>query len=176
MVIYTKRGDKGETCLFDNSTVSKSSEILNAIGSIDELNALLGMVTSTSSNKYICRNLTKIQKNLMIISSIIAGKNLNFSLQETKKIEKQIDKLESQLPKLNNFIIPGGTKESSMLQYIRAVARRAERFAVSVDEEEKNKNILAYMNRLSDFLFILARKTNPDLQVEDVVWTLNKSK
>ncbi len=164
MAIYTKRGDKGETSLYDknsrqNIRVSKDSLRIEAIGAIDELNSYLGVASA---------DLKDIQRDLFTIGSILAGAKLRFPKSKIKKLEKVIDKLEGTLPVLKNFILPGGIQTAANLQYARALCRRAERAIVRL--EIKNQEILAYINRLSDYLFMLARKANYDVGIKEEVW------
>lgn len=167
MAIYTKRGDKGETSLYDknsrqNIRVSKDSLRIGAIGAIDELNSYLGVAST---------NLKDIQRDLFTIGSILAGARLSFGKAKTKKLEKTIDKLEGKLPVLKNFILPGGTSEAAHLQYARALCRRAERELVSLSKtQDINPNILTFMNRLSDYLFMFARKANYDAKIKEETW------
>lgn len=161
MPIYTKKGDKGRTCLYSGERVSKDSLTIEAIGAIDEANSWLGIIGDFED----------IQRNLMTISSILAGADLKFALAGTRKLEKEIDKLDKDLPILTNFILPGGSKEASLLHLARSVVRRAERAVVVLAKAEKiNPNIPSFLNRLSDFLFTLARKANYNSKIKEVVW------
>jgi ATP:cob(I)alamin adenosyltransferase len=147
------------------------------LGTIDELNSFLGVTISFSNISEITSFLRQIQKNLLTISSIIAGKKLTFSISETRKLEKIIDKYEKTLPSLRNFILPGGTVFAVHLHYARSLARKVERNVVALSKERKvSPKILAYLNRLSDFLFILARYVNNEAKVNEEVWLGNKRK
>lgn len=176
MAIYTKRGDRGRTSLYDcanaqRKRVVKSSARIEAIGAIDELNSYLGVCLSLTSVKDLEKNLKSIQKDLFTIGSILAGSKLRFFRSRTFNLERKIDKMEKKLPVLKNFILPGGSVFASRLQYSRALTRRAERKVVALSEVETVKpQILMYLNRLSDFLFILARKVNDNLMVNEEVW------
>jgi len=163
--IYTKTGDKGETGTIVGR-MSKSDQLAVAIGSIDELNSWIGLCRSHTKLE---DELRKIQNNLFVIGSTMAGsKRRKFKASETKRLEKFIDKLTLQLPKLDNFVYPVG-----YLQVARSVARRAEREVVAL-EIKKNissmKNILKYLNRLSDALFVMARRVNLQLKIKEEVW------
>ena len=166
MAIYTKTGDKGETRVFDKKTqdlikVSKTSCKIAAIGAMDELNSFLGIISGQ----------TDIQGDLFTINSILAGSKLRFSKIKTKKLEKAVDKWEGALPVLKNFIYYGGTPEASMLFYARALCRRAERSLVEFSKEQKiPEAILTYMNRLSDYLFMLARSVNYRKGISETFW------
>ena len=171
MVLYTKTGDKGKTSLFKGDRVLKSNPQIEAIGAIDELNSYLGIVISSSQDQVLNRRLKDIQRDLLSIDSIIAGSKLRFFTNKTGRLEKETDKLEGGLPRLKNFIVPGGDPVAAQLQYARALARRAERIVVALSNKEKVRpEILAYFNRLSDFLFILARKVNHDLEIKEEIW------
>lgn len=175
MAIYTKRGDRGETSLYDESSqrirVSKDSLRIEAIGAIDELNSYLGVISSSSEDPELDKILKNTQRDLLTIGSILSGSKLRFFNSETKKIEKIIDKIEGSLPVLKNFVLPGGSQVSGQLQYARALTRKAERRLVQLNQiEEVRPQILAYLNRLSDLLFMLARKQNHALNVSDEIW------
>jgi cob(I)alamin adenosyltransferase len=179
MVIYTKKGDKGETGMFSNNPlqqvrVSKDSVKVEVLGAIDELNSYLGVVRSEKrgvGGGEIDTILRKIQENLLTIGSITGGSRLKFSKIETKRLEKVIDKLEKKLPVLRNFILPGGCEVGAQLQYARTLARRAERRIVALSKvEELRPEILTYLNRLSDTLFMLAREENFKNKVKEEVW------
>lgn len=154
--IYTKKGDKGFTKTFHGS-ISKSDQLAITLGTIDELNSWIGVCGQD-------KELHRIQTNLMTINSILAGsKKYKFRGLEIKRLEILIDKLQAELPELKNFIYPVG-----FLQIARAVCRRAEREVVAL--EIKNKNILKYINRLSDALFVMARYQNQQSGIKEEVW------
>lgn len=175
MSIYTKKGDKGETDLFDVKTgkkikVSKDSPRLEVIGTIDELSSILGITVTLSEEKKDKEFIQKIQKDLFKINSIIAGvKKITFPKTKVSYLKKKIDQLEKNLPKLNKFILPGGTLVSSYLHLARSITRKAERSLVGLIKEKKLKNdsILAFLNRLSDLLFMLARESNSGKGVKE---------
>jgi len=162
MAVYTKTGDRGTTGTFGGKRISKSSKLINTIGAIDELNSYLGIVGK----------LTGIQRNLFTINSILSGAKLNFSKEFTKELEKEIDVMEGKMSVLSNFIIYSGSSKSTKLYYARALTRRAERYLVSLSQKSSidNGNILIYLNRLSDYLFTLARYTNFKKKVKEEVW------
>jgi cob(I)alamin adenosyltransferase len=167
MAIYTKTGDGGETRVFDPKTkkliaVSKSSKIIETIGNIDELNSLLGVIGE----------LTDIQGDLFTINAILAGTKLSFDGAKTKKLEKEIDKLEKTLPVQKNFIYYGGDPKAAFLFLARAVARRAERSLVSLPDLTANRyQLIIYLNRLSDYLFIKAREINFKSGLKENAWS-----
>lgn len=169
MAIYTKKGDKGETSIFNKEKTSKDSLKINAIGTIDEVNSYLGVIISESPE--LKKSINEIQKNLFVIGSILAGAPLRFSKAKTRKLERIIDNLEGSLPVLKNFILPGGSKIGANLHFARTLVRRAERAVVSFNSLEAVKpEILVYLNRLSDYLFMLARNENFKEGVKEEVW------
>lgn len=179
MSIYTKTGDKGSTRVFDKKSgqlvgVKKDSCHIRTIGAIDELNSFLGIVKShfdDSDDRSKIKKIEEIQGNLFTINSILAGSKLRFSKVKSKKMEKKIDELESKLPVQTNFIFYGGSQISSLIFYARALCRRAERSLVSFSKKENvPKPILIYFNRLSDYLFILAREVNFDSKTPEKFW------
>lgn len=173
MPIYTKKGDRGNTGLFGDSEkrVSKASLRVEAIGAVDELDSFLGVTASFSENPEVVQLIKSIQRNLLTVGSALAGSGLEFTKRETTKLEKLIDTWDSELPPLKNFVLPGGSVVSAHLQYCRSLARRAERRVVALSKVEKvASQIMMYLNRLSDFFFVFARKVNSDLRIEDEVW------
>jgi cob(I)alamin adenosyltransferase len=163
MKIYTKIGDKGFTTLWKKCLMTKAPKThsrIIALGAIDELNSVLGAVAAFSVLKRVKKIIKDIQNDLFIIQAEIAGANKKINPDKTKKLEKIIDKLTPKL-KLGKFIIPGGTKTGSLLYLSRAVCRRGEIDMVKLSQKEKiNPEILKYINRLSDFLYILGRWEN----------------
>ena len=175
--IYTRGGDKGSTSLGDGSRVDKSSARIKAYGEVDEANSSIGISVAFSSSK-IKNTLLAIQNDLFDV-----GADLCFPTQEKKKLtilsnrvvflEDEIDKLNKDLSKLESFILPGGTRSSSFLHLSRSLVRRAERSIVELDkDEEVNHNVIKYINRLSDFLFVAARFENK--KEGDILWVPNK--
>lgn len=168
MHIYTKRGDKGETDLFDpktkkKMTVPKDSLRIEVIGSIDEVVSYLGIIKSLKEkkDKKDLDLISKIQTDLFQINSILAGLGKDFPKTKITFLEKQIDSMEKALPKLSSFILPGGSLLSSNYFYVRTLVRRVERNLVKQSKEVKIiSNILVYLNRLSDLMFMLGRKEN----------------
>jgi len=177
MPIYTKNGDKGKTDIFESKCftkirVDKDDIRLQIIGSIDELNSCLGIISSLLKDKKEKQFIEKIQKDLFLMNSLIAGvKNIKFSKTKVNYLEDKIDYLEKKLPKLTNFIFPGGTEVSCFYHLARSITRRAERNIVSFAKENKfNLNILVFINRLSDLFFVLSRWNNLSEGVEEKVW------
>lgn len=177
MAIYTKTGDKGKTSTFGGKRVSKSSKPINAIGAVDELNSFLGIVLAGARQdikilryKDIEKKILEIQKNLFTINAILAGAKLVFPKDAVKGLEKQIDEWEGDLPVQKNFLIYGGTKTAAQIYFARALARRAERSLVSFKIPDSRFQILVYMNRLSDYLFMLARIINFRKKIKETIW------
>jgi cob(I)alamin adenosyltransferase len=165
--IYTRTGDDGTTGLIGGKRVSKDSPPIEACGSLDELNALLGVVRSQTLPDGVDKLLQLVQEHLFTIGAELAtpegserrGKEI--SDIEVQRLESEIDSLEGSIPPLRNFILPGGASAGAKLHLARAVARRAERQCVSLSRFDKvNPQILRYLNRLSDLLFVLARHVN----------------
>lgn len=176
MAIYTKTGDKGETKVFDKKTgelkkVSKTSCQIATIGTLDELNSFLGVVNSQIESEETKKKILEVQSNLFVINSILAGSNIRFPKLKVKKLEKQIDDWEGKLPVLKNFIYYSGVSVSTRIFYARAISRRAERELVALSHEiEVNPTILAFVNRLSDYLFMLGRYINFMSNQKEVAW------
>jgi cob(I)alamin adenosyltransferase len=180
MKIYTKTGDKGETGLFGGERVSKDSLRIEAYGTIDELNAFIGLAIIEVSDKSVKVLLQKIQNWLFSIGADLATpdnertKKLNV-FRTTEEyylyIEKEIDKYESKLDELRNFILPGGTKGAALLHICRTITRRAERMVVALNSTVKiGNNIIIFLNRLSDLFFVLARFDNAVTGTPDIEW------
>ena len=175
--IYTRTGDKGKTSLFGGKRISKDSSRIEAIGTIDELNSILGVSSSFISNKKVLLVIQKIQNNLFNIGAELAnpqeiGKDTNSLIGLGKGdidlLESIIDQYDSKLPSLKYFILPGGINSASLLHLSRSVSRRAERRIISISKI--NPNILSYLNRLSDLLFVLARYLNNKSKIKDIPW------
>jgi len=172
MGIYTKKGDRGNTCLYGKSkNVEKFSNRINSIGAIDELNSYLGVCISFSGDHLLTEKIKKIQNDLFVMGSVMGGSSLKFYKTRVKRLEEEVDDLEKKLPKLSNFIFPGGVPSGSMLHYARSLARKAEREIFKLNRKEKvSDGILEYANRLSDYLFVLARWENVKSGVKEELW------
>ena len=176
MKIYTKGGDKGKTSLLGGKRVSKSDMRIEAYGTVDELNANIGLLKDYDISNDYKHSLLKIQNDLFKMGSILAcevdpeGYNLSgIEDSDIIEIEKLIDEMENTLPVLKNFILPGGDLAVSQCHIARCVCRRAERLIVLLNEEEKIDDvIIRYLNRLSDFLFVLARKIGYDKGINEI--------
>ncbi len=179
MKIYTKTGDKGETSLFDGTRVSKSNLRVEVYGTIDELNSYVGSISTFEVPKEDKDFLIWISEMLFSMGSELAISKENnlpkgiqkISEREVEIIEKKIDEISAKLPELKNFIMPGGCFESGFVHIARTVCRRAERRVVELSMSESiNTNVLIFLNRLSDFLFVFARYLNFLKGIEDIIW------
>ena len=180
MKIYTKTGDKGETGLFGGERVRKDSLRISAYGTIDELNAFIGLAITEVKDTGVKSELLKIQNHLFVLGSDLAtptnDKTEKLNIQRTPAsfytdIEKLIDKYDTQLEELKNFILPGGSKSSALLHICRTICRRAEREVVSLKNTVTiGDNIIIFLNRLSDLLFVLSRFENKVSNYPDIIW------
>jgi cob(I)alamin adenosyltransferase len=176
MPIYTRTGDKGDTTLFGGKKVPKNNLRVEAYGEVDELNSILGIVIAFSEYEEITNPLKEMQKDLFVIGAELASEKPNDKIphmypQKVADMEKAMDRIESEVGVLRHFILPGGSKLASLLHHGRTVCRRAERRIVSLSENEKvNPETIKYINRLSDYLFMLARMANRKKRVEETLW------
>lgn len=177
MKVYTKRGDKGNTSLFGGTRVGKSSPRIKAYGTVDELNSLIGVAASHGVTDHGEQLIKKVQEDLFVLGSDLATppdyKERIDRLGEDAVdfLEKAIDEMEEELDPLKNFILPGGSKQGATLHYARTVCRRAERSVVACAEKEDISEIpVKYLNRLSDFLFVLGRYENKQAGISEDVW------
>ncbi len=181
MPIYTKTGDKGETSLFGGKRVSKSHDLVDVYGSIDELNSWVGLVASQITDEDTRNFLQDVQSDLFTIGGVLAGwgGDVHQLAVCAEDMEVWIDTMEEKLPELNNFILPGGTTIAAYTHITRSVCRRVERRVVSFYQLQPTdfhlsppqmEAIIKYINRLSDLFFQLARFINSDAGVADVDW------
>jgi cob(I)alamin adenosyltransferase len=176
MSIYTKKGDKGETGLLGKERFSKADLIFSVIGTIDEANSHLGLAASLINPKLLHKNILKnkieqVQKTLFELGSIFAGAKVSISKSVVKKYEKEVDSWIKIMPQRKNFILPGGCPASAELFIARSVARRLEREAVAFSKNHEIKpGVLIYINRLSSYLYVLARYINFQGGVRETVW------
>jgi len=178
--LYTRRGDSGETGLYGSKRVRKDSPRVEAYGNIDELNSCIGLAASGSKYKKLIDELKWVQGRLFIAGADLAtesggrgksGSVPRISEDDTKRLESLIDEMQTRLPKLTNFILPGGSEFSAKLQFARSVCRRAERSVVSLSKAEKvNPELIPFLNRLSTYLFNAAREANLLEGRKDEVW------
>lgn len=189
MKIYTKTGDKGTTALFGGTRVPKHHIRIESYGTIDELNSWLGLIRDQEIDMHSKKIIALIQDKLFTVGAILAtdpekavlknGKErLNIpkiDADDIKLLEKEMDAMETMLPQMTHFILPGGHTTVSYCHISRTVCRRAERIASLLNENEPfDERVLMYINRLSDYLFVLARKLSLDLKAEEIKWIPEK--
>ncbi len=178
MKLYTKTGDDGTTGLFGGGRVKKASLRVDAYGTVDELNATIGVARATKLEPFTDGVLAQVQVDLFTLGAELAcvpGKEAKLSMKlldaaDAERLEKAIDAAEDGLPPLKSFVLPGGSAQAAALHFCRTVCRRAERGILSLDDVPARSEIVIYLNRLSDLLFVLARKANHTAGVEDVPW------
>lgn len=178
MKIYTKTGDEGTTALFGGKRVSKSDLRIEAYGTVDELNAWMGVLRDQPVNMERSALLTSIQNCLFTTGSMLAAEPGNtkikipeLTVDDTARLEQAIDAMDAQLPPMRSFILPGGHPAVSFAHVTRTVCRRAERLVIALHKTEPvPQEVLRYLNRLSDYLFILARKMAYELGAEETPW------
>lgn len=175
MNIYTRAGDKGFTSVFGGKRVLKCHELVDVYGSIDELNSWLGLIISQLNKNDEARFFIEVQKQLFAIGSSLAGwKGLKKELVEKhiKEMEIKIDLMEKTLPKIKNFILPGGSSAGSTVHIARSICRKVERQTASLAQKQTiQPDVIKYLNRLSDLLFVFARFINSQGGVTEVVWS-----
>jgi len=169
MSITTKTGDKGETALFGGRRVKKHDPQVEAYGAIDEATCFIGSAIESVADKEVIRFLTEVQYTLYILMAYLSGYEMDLAkvTKHLTYVEKEINNLENFLPKLTRFILPQGSEEASRFQISRAMVRSAERRVVAYVDEKKEKTTedilsIQYLNRLSDLLFMFARKYTPE--------------
>lgn len=180
MKIYTRTGDGGDTALFGGTRVSKSDPRVAAYGDIDELNACLGAVrTQGELSGDVSELLERLQKDLFAIGARLADPAEKISDRVAKvavtdadiaRLEEWIDRFEAELPPLRRFILPGGNRAGALLHFSRTVCRRAERSIVALGLDNIDAHLLAYVNRLSDLLFVVARAVNHRAGQPETEW------
>jgi cob(I)alamin adenosyltransferase len=180
MKIYTRTGDAGGTALFGGTRVSKADARVAAYGDVDELNACLGTVRAQSElSGDIAGLIEQLQKDLFAIGARLADPAEKIAERVTKvavtdadirRLEDWIDRLEAELPPLRRFILPGGNRTGALLHFSRTVCRRAERAIVALGTDHVEAHLLAYVNRLSDLLFVIARVVNHRAGQSEVEW------
>ncbi|QFZ55301.1 cob(I)yrinic acid a,c-diamide adenosyltransferase [Oceanihabitans sp. IOP_32] len=190
MKIYTRTGDNGTTSLFGGTRVPKHHIRIESYGTVDELNSHLGLIRDQDINAHYKNLLMHIQDRLFTIGAILAtdpekavlksGKErLNIekiSLANIERLEQEMDAMNDELPPMTNFVLPGGHQTVSFCHIARCVCRRAERIATALYEYEPfEPNALTYLNRLSDYLFVLARKLAFDLEANEIKWIPEKT-
>ncbi len=189
MKVYTKTGDKGTTALFGGTRVPKHHIRIESYGTVDELNSYIGLIRDQEINNSYKKVLIEIQDRLFTVGAILATppekevlkngekrlQNLGVVELDIEYLENQIDEMESHLPPMTHFVLPGGHTTVSYCHIARCVCRRAERLATHLNEiEPTNELVLKYLNRLSDYLFVLARKLSFDLKADEIQWIPRK--
>lgn len=184
MKVYTKTGDKGQTSLVGGQRVSKCCERLESYGTVDELNSHIGVLITYCSDDKDKDFLVDVQGKLFVVGGYLATDNSQREIRQgnivttemVEEVEHEIDRLQEHLPPLKLFILPGGSRAASYAHVCRTVCRRAERCILRLVETgaEVDDNVTAYVNRLSDYLFVLARKLNVDNNTNDIVWVRRK--
>ncbi len=189
MKIYTKTGDKGTTALFGGTRVAKHNIRIDAYGTVDELNSWLGLIRDQKMDQHTKQILITIQDKLFTMGSELATDPKKAVLKSGKErlrinklneddielLEKEIDRMNEELPPITHFVLPGGHTMVSYCHIARTVCRRAERLVSNLYEKEPfDPSILSYINRLSDYLFVLARKLSKDVKAEEIAWIPKK--
>ncbi len=189
MKIYTKTGDNGTTALFGGTRVPKHHIRIESYGTVDELNSYIGLIRDQNIDSYYHDLLIHIQDRLFTLGAILAtdpekatlknGKDrLNIpkiSNTNIERLEKEIDTMNESLPPMTHFVLPGGHQTVSFCHISRCVCRRAERLTSALNDiAPVDTNVLKYLNRLSDFLFVLARKLSYELQANEIKWIPEK--
>ena len=189
MKVYTKTGDGGTTALFGGTRVPKDHIRIESYGTVDELNSYIGLIRDQEMNQHYKDTLIEIQDRLFTVGAILATpidkeimkngekrlKNLGIIETDIELLEKEIDTMEDALPQMTHFVLPGGHTTVSYCHVARCVCRRAERLSVHLSHEEPiDEMAVKYLNRLSDYLFVLARKLSFDLKAEEVKWIPRK--
>jgi len=176
--IYTKTGDQGKTSLLGGTKLPKSHIRIGAYGTLDELNAQVGLIHAMISNERVLEQLSAIQNRLFDMGSSLASDPnkhpipSNLRKEDIEELEEAIDAMTKELPELKNFILPGGSVLVAQIHISRTVARRAERNVVALNEIEAIEGIIIqYLNRLSDYLFTLGRFMAQETGVEEIKWT-----
>ena len=175
MKIYTKRGDKGETSLVSGRKISKADLLIESYGTVDELNTHVGMLIAQLDDGSVISSLSSIQHTLVDIGSVLAKDGIStpdypeVKMSDVDDLEKEIDRMDESLEPLRQFILPGGSKAIAQAHICRTVCRRAERRVVSVADEDYTQEIM-YLNRLSDYFFVLSRYLHKLQNVPEYPW------
>jgi cob(I)alamin adenosyltransferase len=189
MKVYTKTGDTGTTALFGGTRVPKHHIRIESYGTVDELNSHIGLIRDQKINSHYKDVLIEVQDRLFTVGAILATppeketlkngekrlQNLGILEADIDYLEKEIDEMEDNLPPMTHFVLPGGHTTVSYCHIARCVCRRAERLAVHLNDiEPTDELVIKYLNRLSDYLFVLARKLTFDLKADEVQWIPRK--
>ncbi len=184
MKIYTRTGDQGQTSLVGGQRVSKTCARLESYGTIDELCSQIGLLITYCTDDHDLQSLTQVQNTLFVVGGYLATDNSQRDVRPgnivtpdmVTAIETEIDRINATLPPFRCFILPGGCRAAAVCHVCRTVCRRAERRILALCEEgaEVDTQVIAYINRLSDYLFVLARKLNADEKHEEIIWQRTK--
>lgn len=189
MKVYTKTGDTGTTALFGGTRVPKHHIRIESYGTVDELNSHIGLIRDQTINDLYKSVLIEVQDRLFTVGAILATppeketlkngqprlQNLGIVESDIEFLENEIDTMEASLPPMTHFVLPGGHTTVSYCHIARCVCRRAERLAVHLNDiEPTDARVIKYLNRLSDYLFVLARKLSHDLNAKEVQWIPRK--
>lgn len=184
MKIYTRTGDQGQTSLVGGQRVSKTCTRLESYGTTDELNSQIGLLITYCQDNADKAFLTEVQNTLFVVGGYLATDNSQREVRSynivtpdmVKAVEQQIDAINAILPPFRAFILPGGSRAAAVAHVCRTVCRRAERRIVALREEgaEVDTQVITYVNRLSDYLFVLARKLNLDEKQPEIIWQKGK--
>lgn len=189
MKVYTKTGDTGTTALFGGTRVSKHHIRIESYGTVDELNSHIGLIRDQEMDSHYKEVLIEVQDRLFTVGAILATppeketlkngekrlQNLGIQESDIEFLESEIDSMEESLPQMTHFVLPGGHTTVSYCHIARCVCRRAERLSVHLNDiEATDELVIKYLNRLSDYLFVLARKLSFDLKAEEVQWIPRK--
>jgi cob(I)alamin adenosyltransferase len=178
MKIYTKAGDSGTSTLLGGNIVPKDHPRLEAYGTLDELNSWIGLIRDQLTDEEMRETLLRIQDRIMVGSTILASEKKDTSVtvpelheKDISFLEMKIDRMDKLLKPLQSFILPGGHNTVSYCHLARTTCRRAERYSVKfIKNSEQTSILVKYLNRLSDYLFTLARKIAMDLKIEEIIW------
>ncbi|GAB6976876.1 cob(I)yrinic acid a,c-diamide adenosyltransferase [Prevotella falsenii] len=177
--VYTKTGDKGTTGLIGGTRVKKSDIRIDSYGTVDELNSFIGLLATYVNEQETADLLAEIQNILFNIGCNLAmGENFKKEIKESvvagvfiEHVENAIDRMQAAIPELKSFVIPGGSRSASIAHVCRTVCRRAERLIIALDETSAvDSNLMAYVNRLSDYFFVLSRYLNNIEKVDEKIW------
>jgi cob(I)alamin adenosyltransferase len=177
--IYTKTGDRGETSLFGGRRVSKDALRIEAFGTVDELNSVLGLCRALKPRREIGTILEQVQRDLFALGAELAtpekargARRAQVGAADVARLERHIDSVEPKLAPLKKFILPGGSGAAGMIHFARTVCRRAERRTVQLSQKERLGDFpVVYLNRLSDLLFVLARWENARARIPETKWS-----
>ncbi len=176
--VYTKTGDKGQTSLIGGTRVPKHHIRIETYGTVDELNSYIGLIRDQEIDPSAKQVLVEIQDRLFTIGSSLASdpekskmKIPDLKEEDIQFLEKEIDKMDEKLPEMRSFVLPGGHTTVSFCHIARCVCRRAERLTIQLSESSfVDELVIKYLNRLSDYLFVLSRKLSQDLNAEEIPW------